>query len=51
MFDGHFNDETENEIFNDRKKDASIIIRMKKKSDLRIRRSSNEDDCMIRKSD
>jgi hypothetical protein len=44
-------DETQNEILNDRKKDASIMIRMKKKINLRIRRSSNKDDRMIRKSD
>ncbi len=44
-------DETRNEVLDDREKDASIIIKMKEKSDLRIRRSSDEDNCIIRESD
>jgi hypothetical protein len=44
-------DEARNEIFDDRKKEASIMIKMKEKSDLRIRRSSDENYRMIRKSD
>jgi hypothetical protein len=49
--DCRFDDEARNEAFDDRKKTASIMIKMRKKSDLRIRRSSDEDDRMIRKSD
>jgi hypothetical protein len=44
-------DEIRDEIFDDREKDASIMIRMREKSHLRIRRSSNEDDRMIQESD
>jgi hypothetical protein len=41
------NDKIKDEILDDRKKDASIIIKMKKKIDLRIRRFLNENDRMI----
>ncbi len=44
-------DEIRDEIFDDREKDASIMIRMREKSHLRIRRSSNVDDRMIQESD
>ncbi len=44
-------DETRDEILDDRKKNASIMIKMRKKSDLRIQRSSDEDNRMIRESD
>jgi hypothetical protein len=43
-------DETRDEILNDRKENASIIIKMKEKFDLRIRRFSDKDDHIIRKS-
>jgi hypothetical protein len=49
--DCRYDDETRNEVFDDRKNDVSIMIKMKKKFDLRIRRSSDEDDSMIRESD
>jgi hypothetical protein len=46
-----YDDETRNEILDDRKKNALIMIKMRKKSDLRIRRFSDENNCMIREFD
>ncbi len=43
-------DEVRNKVFNDREKDVSILIQ-KKNFDLLIRRSSDENNRMIRESD
>ncbi len=43
--------ETRDKTFDDREKNASIMIRMKEKFDLRIRKSLNDNDRMIRESD